>query len=124
MLSKVLSFTQNDKFLAGVDNKNRIKFWNQSSFTSYQSLNKLNGSVGSLNFLQNDVLAIGKCSSNKIEIWNISRKSFVSALNDHKDCVNTLLSVNHSDKTFLLSGSTDTTIRLYDNNFRSIQTLK
>ena len=67
---------------------------------------------------------IGKCSTNKTEFWNISRQSIVSALNDNQDCLNTLLSVNLSNNTFLLSGSTDTTIRFYDNNFKSVQTLK
>ena len=122
---KVFLFNQNNKYLAGVDNKNRIKLWNRTSFTSSQSINlKIKDPIKSIALLTNDLLAIGKCVNNKIEIWNISNQSSILSLNDHEDCVNALLSINISSKTFLLSGSADKTIRLYDSQFRNIQTLR
>ncbi len=68
-------------------------------------------------------MAIGSCDINKIEIWNVTNKSKIFDLNDHTDCVNTLISINLINKTFLISGSDDTTIRLYDSFFKNIQTI-
>ena len=97
---KVFLFNQNNKYLAGVDNKNRIKLWNRTSFTSSQSINlKIKDPIISIALLTNDLLAIGKCVNIKIEIWNISNQSSILSLNDHENCVNTLLSINILNKT-------------------------
>ncbi len=64
------------------------------------------------------------CGINKMEIWNITNKSIIQNLNDHSDCVNALLSVKLLNKTFLISGSADSSIKLYDNHLNNIQTLR
>ena len=46
------------------------------------------------------------------------------SLNDHEDCVNTLLFIKILNESFLLSGSTDTIIRVYDSNFKIVNTLE
>jgi len=79
--------------------------------------------IKSITFLENDLLAVGKCNNYKIEIWNVTNQSRISNLNDHNDCVNALLSVRLLNQSFLISGSDDTTIRLYDNNFKTLQIL-
>jgi len=38
--------------------------------------------------------------------------------------VNTVITLNFFDQTFLISGSADTTIRLYDSYFKNIQTIQ
>jgi len=87
-------------------------------------MNKFNKSIKSIALLENDLLAIGTCDINKIEIWNITNKSKILNLNDHNDCVNALLSVKLLNKSFLISGSADSSIKLYDNNLKTIQTLR
>jgi WD40 repeat protein len=121
-LGKVILFSQNKNYLIGVDNKNRIKLWNKSSFNNYSNINQFNKTIKSIALLENNLLAIGSCDINKIEIWNVTNKSKIFDLNDHTECVNTLISINLINKTFLISGSDDTTIRLYD--FKNIQTIK
>jgi len=79
--------------------------------------------IKSITFLENDLLAVGKCNNYKIEIWNVTNQSRILNLNDHNDCVNALLSVRLLNQSFLISGSDDTTIRLYDNNFKTLQIL-
>ena len=126
-MGKVLLFSQNEKYLIGVDNKNRVKLWNKSSFNSYQNINEFNQTIKSIALLENDLLAVGSCGINKLEIRNIAvnQSQTVANLNYQNECVNSLLSFKHSNKAFLLSGSEDTTIRLYDlYDFTSIQTLK
>jgi len=117
-------FTQNDRYLIGVDNKQRVISFNKSSLSYYTIMNKFNKSIKSIALLENDLLAIGTCDINKIEIWNITNKSKIQNLNDHNDCVNVLLSVKLLKKTFLISGSADSSIKLYDNNLKTIQTLR
>jgi len=117
-------FTQNDRYLIGVDNKNRVFLFNKSSLNNYENINRLNESVKSIALLENDLLAIGTCGINKIEIWNITNKSKILNLNDHNDCVNALLSIQLLNQTFLISGSADSSIKLYDNNLKTIQTLR
>jgi len=87
-------------------------------------MKKFNKSIKSISLLENDLLAIGTCDINKIEIWNITNKSKIQNLNDHNDCVNALLSVKLLNRTFLISGSADSSIKLYDDNLNNIQTLK
>jgi len=94
-----------------------------SSYRYYRSLKDLKSPVKSIALLEKDLLAVGSCELNKLEIWNISKLSNITVLNDYKDCVNALLSVNHLNRTFLISGSADTTIRLYDSNLKCIQTV-
>jgi WD40 repeat protein len=79
--------------------------------------------IKSITFLENDLLAIGNCNNNKIEIWNVTNQSIILNLNDHNDCVNGLLSVRLLNQSFLISGSDDATIRLYDDNFKTLQIL-
>ncbi len=122
-MGKVILFSQNKNYLIGVDNKNRIKLWNKSSFNNYSNINQFNKTIKSIALLENNLLAIGSCDINKIEIWNVTNKSKIFDLNDHTDCVNTLISINLLNKTFLISGSDDTAIRLYDNYFKNIQTI-
>jgi len=117
-------FTQNDRFLIGVDNKNRVISFNKSLISNYTIMNKFNKSIKSIALLENDLLAIGTCDINKIEIWNITNKSKILNLNDHNDCVNALISSRVMNKTFLISGSADSSIKLYDNQLINIQTLK
>jgi len=124
LFSKILLFTQNDKYLAGVDNKNRIKIWNKSSFETNKSIVFRNTSIKSATLLENDLLAIGSSKKNKLEIWNITNESRILILNEHEDCVNALLSIRLLNKNYLISGSADTTLRLYDNMFKQIQNLK
>jgi len=124
LFSKILLFTQNDKYLAGVDNKNRIKIWNKSSFETNKSIVFRNASIKSATLLENDLLAIGSSKKNKLEIWNITNESRILILNEHEDCVNALLSIRLLNKNYLISGSADTTLRLYDNMFKQIQNLK
>jgi len=114
LLGKVLLFSQNKNYLIGVDNKNRIKLWNKSSFNNYSNINQFNKTIKSFALLENNLLAIASCDINKIDIWNVTNNSKIFDLNDHTDCVNTLISINLINKTFLISGSDDTTIRLYD----------
>jgi hypothetical protein len=85
-------FTQNDRYLIGVDNKQRLISINKSSLSNYKMINKLNESIKSITLLENDLMAIGTCGINKIEIWNITNKSKILNLNDHNDCVNALIS--------------------------------
>ena len=117
-------FTQNDKYLIGVDNKNRVISVNKSLLSNYTIMNKFNKSIKSIALLENDLLAIGTCDINKIEIWNITNNSKILNLNDHNDCVNALISVKLLNKSFLISGSADSSIKLFDNNLNNIQTLK
>ena len=123
-MGKVLLFTQNERNLIGVDNKNRVKLWKKSSLNNYINLNEINQTVKSISLLENDLLAIGSCDINKIEIWNITSQTKISTLNDHTNCVNTMFSVKIFKKSYLITGAADTTIRLYDNNFNRLQTLK
>ncbi len=87
-------------------------------------MNKFNKSIKSIALLENDLLAIGTCDINKIEIWNITNKSKILNLNDHNDCVNALISVKLLNRTFLISGSADSSIKLYDNHLNNIQTIE
>jgi len=87
-------------------------------------MTKFNQSIKSIALAENDMLAIGSCDTNKIEIWNVRNQSNILALNDHTDCVNALITFKHLDKTYLISGSADSEVRLYDADFTSIQTLK
>jgi len=87
-------------------------------------MNNFSKSIKSIALFENDLLAIGTCDINKIEIWNITNKSKILNLNDHNDCVNALLSVKLLNQTFLISGSADSSIKLYDNNLNNIQTMK
>ncbi len=87
-------------------------------------MNKFNKSIKSIALLENDLLAIGTCDINKIEIWNIINRTKVLTLNDNNDCVNALISIKHLNKSFLISGSADSIIRLYDSNYESIQILQ
>ncbi len=66
-------FTQNDKYLIVVDNKQRVISFNKSSLSNYTMINKFNKSIKSITLLENDLLAIGTCGINKIEIWNITK---------------------------------------------------
>ena len=114
---------QNDEYLIGVDNQNRIKLWNSSFFENFTNIAKFKQSINSIALLENDHLAIGSCGTDKIEIWSVKNQSKILALNDHKACVNTLLSVSVLNKTFLISSSADKTIQLYDQNFIRKQTV-
>ena len=124
LFGKIVAFTQNTKYLSGFDNKNRLKIWNTVSFENPKSIDVTNKSIKCIALHDNDLLAIGYFNdSTKIEIWNITIQSKIATLNDHNDNVNALLSVELLEKRFLISGSTDTTIRMYDSHFRNIQTL-
>jgi len=123
LYGKIALFAQKDKYLVGVDNKNRVQLWNQSSFPIYQRIIEMRDEIKSIAFLENDLLAIGKCNNNKIEIWNVTNQSIILTLNDHNDCVNALLSVRLLNQSFLISGSDDKTIQLHDNNFKTLQIL-
>jgi len=124
LFGKIVAFTQNTKYLSGFDNKNRLKIWNTLSFENPKSIDVTNKSIKCIALHDNDLLAIGYFNdSTKIEIWNITIQSKIATLNDHNDNVNALLSVELLEKRFLISGSTDTTIRMYDSHFRNIQTL-
>jgi len=117
----------NERSLIGVDNKNRVISFDKSSLRNYKllkTINKLNESIKSIALLENDLLAIGTCGINKIEIWNITNISKILTLNDHNDCVNALLSVKLLNKTFLLIGLADSSIKLYDNRMNIIQILR
>jgi len=61
---------------------------------------------------------------NEIEIWNLTNQSKILALNNHNGCVNTLLPVEILQKVYLMSGSADNKIRLYDKRFKIIHTLE
>ena len=123
-MGKVFLFSQNQNYLIGVDNKNRIKSWNKSSFNNYSNINEFNKTIKSIALLENNLLAIASCDMNGIEIWDVKNQSKSFDLNDHTDCVNTVISLNFFDQTFLISGSADTTIRLYDSYFKNIQTIQ
>jgi len=123
-LGKIILFSQNQNYLIGVDNKNTIKSWKKSSFNNYTNINQLNKTIKSIALLENNLLAIGTCDINKIEIWNVTNKSKSFDLNDHTDCVNKLIIVTLLNKTFLISGSADATIQLYDSYLKNIQTIK
>jgi len=123
-MGKIELFTQNERNLIGVDNKNRVKLWDKSTFKNYKNITKFNRTVKSIALLENDLLAVGSCGINKIEIWNITNQSIILALNEHISCVNALVSFKHLNETYLLSGSSNSTnIRLYDSGFKCIQTL-
>ena len=75
-MGKIELFTQNERNLIGVDNKNRVKLWDKSTFKNYKNITKFNRTVKSIALLENDLLAVGSCGINKIEIWNISEKIY------------------------------------------------
>ena len=123
-MGKVFLFSQNKNYLIGVDNKNRIKSWNKSLLNDYSNINEFNTTIKSIALFENNLLAIGSCDINRIEIWNVTNLSKSLDLTDHTDCVNELISLNLLNKTFLISASTDLTIRLYDSYFKNVQTIE
>ncbi len=123
-MGKVFLFSQNKNYLIGVDNKNRIKSWNKSLLNDYSNINEFNTTIKSIALFENNILAIGSCDINRIEIWNVTNLSKSLDLTDHTDCVNELISLNLLNKTFLISASTDLTIRLYDSYFKNVQTIE
>jgi len=112
-----------DGHLVTVDHKNRIKIWNDLSFTKSRLLNNNNSDlIRSIALIQNrDLLAVG---NSNIEIWNLTNKSISKVLTEHEGIINALESINFMNKTYLLSSSQDNTIRVWDANFENIQTLR
>ena len=61
--------------------------------TNSKPVKKLNYSIKSIAFIENDTLAIKSCNNDKIVVYNITNQSVIKTLNDHTNCVNTLLLV-------------------------------
>jgi len=108
--------------LVAVDNKNRIRVWNDSSLNKSKLLkNNKSESIKSIAFFQKELLAV---ANTKIEIWNLTNDSLITTLTEHKGVVNVLVSIKFLNKTYLLSGSDDNTIRVWDEQLKNIQTLR
>jgi len=115
-LGNIIGFSEEDSGgLAALNDKNQIKFWKNFSFDNSKPLNfRMNDSVKSITFIQRDLLAVG---GKKIEIINLKNQLVVSTLVEHSGYVNALQSVKIMNKTYLLSGSDDFTIRIWDDTF-------
>ena len=86
-----------------------IRAWDIYSGSSLFSLNAKGGLIYSMAALPNSRLAAA-CSDNKIRIWDLVDQEMVTTLDGHTGSVASL-DVNH---TWLVSGSYDTTARLWN----------
>jgi len=122
-ITLMIADTGSNQSLVTVDNKNRIKIWSDlSSKISITLTNIKSDTIKSIALIQNeDLLAV----TNKeiIEIWNLTNKSKKTALIGHKGDVNALQTIKMMNKIFLLSGSQDNTIKVWNKQFENIQTL-
>ena len=116
--------TGSNESLISLDNKNKIRIWNNLSFTNSIQLKKnKSDSIKSISLLQNDNL-LAVANKEKIEIWNLKNQSKIQDLIGHKGNVNALQLINFMNKTYLLSASQDNTIRLWSKQFENIQTIE
>jgi len=120
----VLEYSRESNLLISGSKDTTIRLWDtSSSFSLITTLYYHEDSVNSLLILQNQTLISGSCD-NKIAVWNLNTFKVNLELEGHTGCVNALVLYN-SDK-YLVSGSTDTTIIIWDvlNNFKITEILK
>ena len=98
-----------------------IIIWKDNTLTENTKLNGHEKSVKSLALLSEDLLASGSCDSS-IKIWNLTTALAIKTLNEHKGCVNALISLEYLNKTYLISASDDSTIKVWNSTFESIAT--
>jgi len=108
--------------LITLDNKNKIKIWNDLSFKNSTLLkSNRSDSIKSVTLLQNEKL-LAVANKEIVEIWNLTDQSKTTSLIGHEGNVNALQKFNSMNKTYLISGSQDNTIRVWDEQFVNIQT--
>jgi WD40 repeat protein len=93
---------------AGYENSTII-IWKDNTLTTNTKLNGHEKKVKSLALFGNDLLASGSCDST-IKIWNLTTASNIKNLTEHEGCVNSLVSLDFLNKTYLISASDDSTI--------------
>jgi len=93
---------------AGYENSSII-IWKDKTLTSNTKLNGHKKKVKSLALIGADILASGSCDS-IIKIWNLTTSSNTKNVSGNKGCVNSLVSLDFLNKTYLISASDDSTI--------------
>jgi len=113
----------NENVLVAVDSKNRIRIWSDLSLTNSRLLrNNTKDFIKSISFFPNGLLAV---AADKTEIWNLSNDSIITALSERTARnVNALQSIYFMNKTYLLTASQDNTIRVWNETFTNIKTLR
>ena len=84
---------------AGYENSTII-IWKDNTLTTNTKLNGHEKKVKSLALFGNDLLASGSCDST-IKIWNLTTASNIQNVTGHAGCVNSLVSVDYLNKTYL-----------------------
>jgi hypothetical protein len=98
----IIMITGSNESLISLDNKNKIRIWNNLSFTNSIQLKKnKSDSIKSISLLQNDNL-LAVANKEKIEIWNLKNQSKIQDLIGHEGNVNALQLINFMNKTYLL----------------------
>jgi WD40 repeat protein len=106
--------------LASGSSDQTIRIWNTTNGnTSLLTISAIN-SVCSLKGLSQNRLASGYCGVGKIDIWNAVNATKLGTLNEHTRRV---FSLDLTTDGLLLSGSTDTTLKLWNvTNFTCLST--
>ena len=108
------------------DNKIRISDFNfqRPTFNNSLILDAHTDMVKTLIELNSNKLASGSCdTNNQIIIWDLLSLNKLYTLNGHSDCVNILISINKDNNDLLISGSSDSTIKIW-NGSSQIKELK
>ncbi len=118
-----LEYAKSETILISGSKDATIRLWNSVTFVLVITLYHHEDSVNSLLVLPNKSLASGSCDK-KISIWNLNTFEMIFSLKGHEGCVNAL--VLYDRNKYLLSGSTDQTIIIWDisNSFKLAEILR
>lgn len=109
---RAMTFSVDNKTLASAGDGRQVKFWNTKTWQQEGALPERPGNILSLAFCGKscDCLAVGS-TDNLIRVWDVKKPRQLYRLVGHTGSITTLV-WNNKNNT-LLSGSYDTTVRLW-----------
>ncbi len=107
---RALAFSPDGKYLASAGEDGLVRIWNYQTGIELFSLPSQMAKIFTIIFTSPNQIAAGG-TDNRIQIWNLDSKSVEKVLVGHTGSV-TSLAVDATKKT-LISGSYDTTIRIW-----------
>jgi len=99
---------KNGSMAAGYENLTII-IWKDNTLKENTKLNGHEKKVKYFALFADDLLASGSCDST-IKIWNLTTTKNIKSLKEHRGCVNSLVSLEYLNKTYLISASDDLNI--------------
>ncbi|CAN6223653.1 unnamed protein product [Urochloa humidicola] len=110
-----LTFEPSHQYLISSSDDMTIRIWNYS--TDWSLVHTFRGHSGSIRCITcspiGNILA-SACEDGMVKIWSVDPFSQISTLNAHEKCVNFVDFVIAGNKSYLITGSEDCTIKVWD----------